>query len=180
MTEPREGGARGSVTVWAQHSSQFLLNPKYFIHMIFNMCDILVQKVSEVFWCEMLWCECLPRFANISPVSRHTATSDLTCHVTPRTHLLRSLSYQILIPHKCRNRFGIFFVCEKLNILERFRVDRELGIAIKSLSRPWLQISINEAKQIYNLYCQVSCGKNYWNISTFHDRTWHHDMTYLA
>ena len=123
MSEPEEGGARRSVTVRAKYAPQFLLNPEYFSHMIFNMCDILVQKCqkfSDVRCCDVSVCRDL-RISAASE-SRHTVTSDLTCHVTPRTHLLRSLSCQILIPHKCRKRFyvhlEIFVLCEKLNIRE--------------------------------------------------------------
>ena len=40
--------------------AQFLLNPEYFSHMIFNMCDILVQKCqkfSDVRCCDVSVCQ---------------------------------------------------------------------------------------------------------------------------
>ena len=83
--EPREGGARGSVTVWAQHSSQFLLNPEYFIHMIFNMCDILVQKCqkfSDVRCCDVSVCQDLRISARIWEPSHRHIRSHMSCHTS--------------------------------------------------------------------------------------------------
>lgn len=108
MSEPEEGGARRSVTVWAQHSCRFLLNPKYFSHMIFNMCDILVQKCqkfSDVICCDVMWvfakiCEYQPPSHlravtpshQISHVMSHLAhISSDPCHIKFWNHTNRCL-----------------------------------------------------------------------------------------